>query len=193
MAAECTVPATAILARMYGMWATTAFVALLVAAAWLYTRRRFSRREEKTAIDTVFVSIAIPLLLLALSLGPLCWSGDYGAKLNGTRLLIHYYEDKTVAIDICRASISLEPAEKALSLLGKRVNGLDDPLGGILAGNFTSRAAGAGTAMVLALRGTDKAFTARINETMVVLVLPCSEKLYHEVALARHRLCGEKG
>ena len=193
MAAECTVPATAILARMYGMWATTAFVALLVAAAWLYTRRRLSRREEKTAVDTVFVSIAIPLLLLALSLGPLCWSGDYGAKLNGTRLIIHYYEDKTVAIDICRASISLEPAEKTLSLLGKRVNGLDDPLGGILAGNFTSHAAGAGTAMVLALRGADKAFTARINKTIVVLVLPCSQRLYNEVILARHRLCRERG
>ncbi len=189
MAAACTVPATAILARMYGMWIATAFVLLLLAAAWLYTRSRFTGRRERTAVDTVFVSIIIPLLLLMASLGPLCWSGSYGAALNGTRLVIHYYEDKTVAIDICRADITLEPAKKALSILGKRVNGLDDPLGGILAGNFTAHGAGARVAMVLALRGADKAIVARRNQALVVLALPCTEKLYQEITVARHRLC----
>lgn len=187
MTAACTVPATEILAHMYGMWLATGAVVLILAAAWLYARRRLARPEERAAVDTVFVAVAVPLVLLMLSLGPLCWRGSYGAVLNSTLLRVHYYEDKTVTVNICSADIELEPAEKALSLLGRRVNGLDDPAGGILAGNFTAK--NNGVAMVLALRGAGKAIVAKKGRIIVILALPCTEKLYQEITAARHRLC----
>ncbi|BES81623.1 hypothetical protein [Pyrodictium abyssi] len=181
----CVLPGSWIVAHMYTAYLVFAAVIALMLGLWVYARRRVKSKE---AVDIVMASTVVPMILLFASLGPLCWRGDYGVVLDGHTLRIRFYEDRTVSLDICNTSVSLVPLEKAREMVTLRVNGVDDPLGGVHAGYYRL-ASGQGEAMVLVAGGTEEAMVMTGDGKTVIIGLPCIDECFQEITRLKEEIC----
>lgn len=182
---ECIISSQQIVERLYTGHLVTAIVTVILVVAWLYTRRRV---KSKAAVDAVMLSVLVPVILLMIAVNYACWSGDYGITINGTNATIRFYEDKTLTINICNATIKLLDASEARKLLRARVDALADPLGGVYAGYYKPRKGG-GRIAVLLLEDTDKALYLEQNSKKALIGLPCIEEYYQEIMRIKEANC----
>ncbi len=185
MAIECTIPPQQIVERLYTGHLVTAIVVAILVAAWLYTRRRV---KSRAAVDAIMLSVLVPVTLLMIVVNYACWSGDYGITINGANATIRFYEDKTLTINICNSTIKLLDASEARKLLRVRVDGLEDPLGGVYVGYYKPRKGG-GRIAVLVLEDTDKVLYLEQNGKKALIGLPCVEEYYQEIMRIKEANC----
>ena len=150
---------------------------------WL---RKYSQRTMIIVVALLTVMGVITIVVVTyIGVRP---SLSYGAWLSGSTLHVRFYEDKVVDVDICNSSMSLTSTKKALDMLSIRTNGVSDPTSGTHMGYYRTHDGRKAYVIILA-HSSNKAIIINTGKAYVIIALPCTQRLYNELAAARTELC----
>ena len=145
--------------------------AIVLAAIFL---RKSDRKKQIIKLSAAVIVTLAVIIGLAYSFRP---GTQYGLVIQGEKLKVTFFEDKSVTFNICDSKIELLNITSGISLLHLRKFGISDPATGLNAGYFISNN-GTNIYTIITGKGINHVILIQSKQYTALVGVPNIEKAY---------------